>query len=281
MFDHLLLPVADTTESRHAVALAVRVADACGATVHALAVREAGAFPASDTGPATSPLDGARSACEVAGVDVMTAVVTGRPTEAVLGRVDAVGADLVVLGARGRRRSVTAAVVRRSPVPVLTVPRPAPLGGARLRRLLLATDGSGPARRARDLAFALATVFDATVHALSVVERRFGRSGPLRDLLDRQAASVGRATRAAAARAGVTVTTLTRAGRPASEILDAAAEGAVDLIVLGTHSRTRVDRLAMGSVAAAVVRDADRPVLTVPSPKYVDETTQTDSSAES
>jgi nucleotide-binding universal stress UspA family protein len=284
VFDHLLLPVDDTDESRHAQALAVHLAAASGATVHALYVRDDGSLPATDAEvspaalvdealreSAASALAGARTACEATGVDVTETVVTGHPVEVILDHAEAVGADLVVLGAHGRgrlarflRRPVAAEVARRSPVPVLTVPGAAPADGVRLRRLLVATDGSESARRARALALGLAATFDARVDALYVVERRFGRSGPLRDLLDRQAEAVGRATRAAAARAGVEAAVETRVGRPAPAILDAADERSADLIVLGTHGRTGLDRLAMGSVAAAVARDADRPVLTVP-----------------
>ena len=47
------------------------------------------------------------------------------------------------------------------------------------------------------------------------------------------------------------------------EILHTAREIDADLIVLGTHGRTGVGRLLMGSVAEAVLRKAPCPVLTV------------------
>jgi nucleotide-binding universal stress UspA family protein len=52
-------------------------------------------------------------------------------------------------------------------------------------------------------------------------------------------------------------------GNPAAEILSAAREGNCDLIVMGTHGRTGLNRLLMGSVAEEVVRKAPCPVLTV------------------
>lgn len=55
-------------------------------------------------------------------------------------------------------------------------------------------------------------------------------------------------------------------GDPAAEILKAAAETRCDLIVLGTHGRTGLARLVMGSVAEQVVRKAPCPVLTVKAP---------------
>jgi nucleotide-binding universal stress UspA family protein len=52
-------------------------------------------------------------------------------------------------------------------------------------------------------------------------------------------------------------------GDPATEILDLAEEKGCDLIVMGTHGRTGLARLLMGSVAEQVVRRAACPVVTV------------------
>lgn len=52
-------------------------------------------------------------------------------------------------------------------------------------------------------------------------------------------------------------------GDPAMIILQVATERLADLIVMGTHGRTGLDRLLMGSVAEQVVRKAPCPVLTV------------------
>jgi nucleotide-binding universal stress UspA family protein len=55
-------------------------------------------------------------------------------------------------------------------------------------------------------------------------------------------------------------------GEPATEILRAAGEIQPDLIVMGTHGRTGLARLLMGSVAEAVLRKSPCPVLTVKAP---------------
>jgi nucleotide-binding universal stress UspA family protein len=55
-------------------------------------------------------------------------------------------------------------------------------------------------------------------------------------------------------------------GDPATEILAAAEKIKCDLIVMGTHGRTGLGRLLMGSVAEQVVRKAPCPVLTVKTP---------------
>ncbi len=55
-------------------------------------------------------------------------------------------------------------------------------------------------------------------------------------------------------------------GDPSQEILDLAEREGVDLIVIGSHGRTGLSRLLMGSVAEAVVRHAACPVITVKQP---------------
>jgi len=62
---------------------------------------------------------------------------------------------------------------------------------------------------------------------------------------------------------GLPVRGLVLAGYPAEEILKAAEEQHIDLIVMGTHGRTGIDRIIFGSVAENVVKSADCPVLTV------------------
>jgi nucleotide-binding universal stress UspA family protein len=56
-------------------------------------------------------------------------------------------------------------------------------------------------------------------------------------------------------------------GEPAATIVGFAAEHRADLIVIGTHGRTGVMHLALGSIAERVVRYAHCPVLTVRVPK--------------
>lgn len=55
-------------------------------------------------------------------------------------------------------------------------------------------------------------------------------------------------------------------GAPAEEILREAADLGADLIILGTHGRSGLSRLLMGSVAEQVMRRAACPVLTVKTP---------------
>lgn len=62
---------------------------------------------------------------------------------------------------------------------------------------------------------------------------------------------------------GVNVATLVREGPVVAGILEQARAITADLIVMGTHGRTGVARLLLGSVAEQVVRLAPCPVLTI------------------
>jgi nucleotide-binding universal stress UspA family protein len=65
---------------------------------------------------------------------------------------------------------------------------------------------------------------------------------------------------------GVAVEHRLAEGDPAAEIVYAAGEVKADLVVMGTHGRTGLRRLLMGSVAEQVVREAPCPVLTAKAP---------------
>lgn len=57
-------------------------------------------------------------------------------------------------------------------------------------------------------------------------------------------------------------------GDPAAEIVKMAEHDHVDMIVMGTHGRTGVSRMLMGSVAEQVVRRAPCPVFTFKAPAH-------------
>jgi len=66
--------------------------------------------------------------------------------------------------------------------------------------------------------------------------------------------------------ANIPIERVSREGDPATEILRLAREINANLIALGTHGRTGLERLLMGSVAEQVMRQATCPVLTVKGP---------------
>lgn len=66
---------------------------------------------------------------------------------------------------------------------------------------------------------------------------------------------------------GLEVTHYSEFGDTADGIISCSKEFGADMIVVGTHSRSGLDRLLMGSVAEHVVRHSEVPVLVVPFPE--------------
>ena len=60
---------------------------------------------------------------------------------------------------------------------------------------------------------------------------------------------------------GIKVKTVLTHGEPVSVILETIKEGGHDLIIMGTHGKTGLRRLVLGSIAENVVRKSDIPVL--------------------
>jgi len=137
--------------------------------------------------------------------------------------------------------------------------------------ILVPTDGSDGASAALDEAIDLAAAFDATVHSLYVVDINAAstESGAL-DLVEsfeQRGESVVDAATERADEAGVDAVGSVVTGKPYRDIIDYADEHGIDLVVMGTHGRTGLERYLLGSVTEKVVRTADVPVLTVRAPE--------------
>ncbi|WP_440991722.1 universal stress protein [Haloarchaeobius baliensis] len=130
-------------------------------------------------------------------------------------------------------------------------------------RILVPTDGSQGATTALEHGIEIATQWDATVHTLYVVDTRLARSGPALETLRREGRRAIRDVEVAGTRAGLTIVTDIVEGNPHEEILSYVSENDIDLVVMGTHGRTGLDRVFMGSVAERVGRRSPVPVLTV------------------
>ncbi|WP_408629705.1 universal stress protein [Anaeromyxobacter oryzisoli] len=146
---------------------------------------------------------------------------------------------------------------------------------AALTRILVPIDFSPSARAALEYATFLAGKLDAELEVLHVWEPP-GYLGP--DTLallpvgsgepawEQTRAEVQRELEQQLARAVArprAFSVRVEAGEPSDTILRLAREGGVDLIVMGTHGRTGLSRLLIGSVAEAVLRRSGCPVLTI------------------
>ena len=137
--------------------------------------------------------------------------------------------------------------------------------------VVIATDGSESAERAVRMALDIAKRFEATVHALSVVDAGDVAASPdqLRDDLENALTEAGsEAVAAVESRAAdevpdCDVVTAVREGDPAEEIMAYAEEADADVITMGTRGRHGDHAFLLGSVAEALVRHSSTPVLTV------------------
>ena len=144
----------------------------------------------------------------------------------------------------------------------------------KLNRILVPVDFSENSKAALQYARGLAEQFGAEVHLLHVISSdttmAIGSDGffsvsdsvmqELRDAVTRHlqesAATIQNSVKQ--------VVQETREGAPFAEIVQYAKSNDIDMIVLGTHGRTGISHLLIGSVAEKVVRKARCPVLTIP-----------------
>ncbi len=144
-----------------------------------------------------------------------------------------------------------------------------------ITRILAPIDFSPSARAALEYAAYLAGKFGASLDVMHVWEPP-GYVGP--DTLallpisagqpgwDQTRGEVSREVEQFLAKAGARPKNLSvrvEAGEPSDTILHVARETGVDLIVMGTHGRTGLSRLLIGSVAEAVLRRSTCPVTTI------------------
>jgi len=137
-------------------------------------------------------------------------------------------------------------------------------------RILVPTDGSECADSAVEHAIDIARQYDAELHVLSVVDARdVSHSAPaisieqVEQTLRERAESVVEEVAARAEEAGVSVVTAVEPGLPDDAVVEYADEHDCDLIVMGTHGRTGLERYLLGSVTERTVRRSTVPVLTV------------------
>lgn len=143
---------------------------------------------------------------------------------------------------------------------------------SRIRRILFASDFSSASRPAFAKAVQMARDLRANLliaHAYTMVLPVDGMymTAETWDVVDRSGRAAAQKEldrlQRAARRAGVRATTLLADGAAADRIIRVARAKRADLIVMGTHGRTGLTRIVMGSVATRVIATAPCPVMTV------------------
>jgi nucleotide-binding universal stress UspA family protein len=139
----------------------------------------------------------------------------------------------------------------------------------KIQTILFATDFSESSKYALDLAFALARDCRSRLLVLHVAtppafvtygefEKALEKSSGYRHELEEKLRQCQKP--------GCNAEFALKEGDPAQEIIKLAHDASCDLIVMGTHGRTGLGRLLMGSVAEQVLRGASCPLLTVKAP---------------
>jgi nucleotide-binding universal stress UspA family protein len=286
-FRRILCPIDFSPGSAHAMRAAIRLANEADAE---LVLAHAWYVPPMAYGSeyvfavdvmreikdsAQDALEAAKREATALGAKRLAAqLLTGSPRHEIVNLLEHDRAfDLVVVGTHGRTGlarvllgSVAEGIVRHAPCSVLTV-RP----DREVRpftRVLCPVDFSDGSQHAVDLAAELLPPEGAELTMLHVIDPPAVYTGGqrtvalVRDLdryasehLEKWAAQLG-------GKVTAPVTKLCRVGHPGAEILKVLDEGpAFDLVILGSHGRTGIERILLGSVAEKIVRHAPCPVL--------------------
>lgn len=147
-----------------------------------------------------------------------------------------------------------------------------------VERILVAMDGSRPATAALEYALPRFSTSEITVlHVIETIDAEDIRQRVLprecdeqRDAAERTAETVLRNARSYAGESGIEITTAIASGRPARQIIAYTEENDIDRIVLGTHGRSGLARLLLGSLSELVVRQSSIPVTAVREPAAVE-----------
>ncbi len=215
-----------------------------------------------------------------AGCEVETGIEAGPTASTILEAVAGRKADLLVVGTRGLTGfqrillgSTAARLVREAPCPVLTVHPEAAARPRRIHRILVPIDFSSDAGRALDAAMRVLgrVTEDRHVTLLHVYRLPHEIVSPWPGaVLVEATRNIGEEARrrleevaAPLRKRGLQVETIAREGYPA-DVIDAEARRAdADLIAMGTHGRSGLKRLFLGSTAERVLPAAPCPVLTI------------------
>jgi nucleotide-binding universal stress UspA family protein len=185
------------------------------------------------------------------------------PARGIAAAAEETRADVVIMSRRGRRGlarwmlgDITARTIGLAPCAVLVVPMTCSIWS---KRILVATDGSRYGDAAAVAAGRMAQLCGLPLSVVSVTLP--GHSEQRRD--EAQLAIERVAT--AMAKEGVEVTGTVVGGQPDEVIVRTARDLGADLIVVGSHGRTGLDKVLMGSVSEKVLNQTVCPVLVVKS----------------
>lgn len=261
-----LLVATDGSEfSKNAIREAMKLAKACSSKLIAVSVVqtniefEAGAPQVIEKAEkeAVEHLESIKNMAAKEGVTCETVVhLSEDPYLDIVYEAEKNQVNLVVVGTHGRtgiRRlimgSVAAKVIGHAPCKVLVVPLNAKV---ECRNILMATDGSSYSDAAASEAIGMAKRCESLLFVISVAssdEEMSSAQDNVRKVVDM------------AEKQGIQIESIITRGGAYEAILEAAKQKKADLIVMGSHGRTGLKKLLMGSVTEKVVSHAEVAVL--------------------
>jgi nucleotide-binding universal stress UspA family protein len=218
--------------------------------------------------PCEKALADAAALAAAEGALVKTVCEEGEPHERITDLADAEDVELIIMGRRGMDHidralvgSVTARVIGHSQRDVLVVPQNTAVGWD---RILVATDGSRFSEAATSRAIDFAQAYGGSLLAVSIVDvpaEFYGDAPDAVEDLIAKAKTYAESVEKLACRVGVKSEVFVREGKAFETIINLARDQRASAIVLGSHGRTGLRRLLMGSVTERVIGHAPCPVL--------------------
>jgi nucleotide-binding universal stress UspA family protein len=205
--------------------------------------------------------------------NVESLVCEGEPPQVLVETAQGNNADLIALGTYGRKGlkrllmgSVTSQVILSAPCDVLVVKKPCSKCSGSYHSLLVPFDGSGSSKKALTRACELSKVDGAEVSVLYVIPRYeemmdFFKTETIKKSLYQEAEKIVEGAKRIASALGVEIKAVVQEGHAGDKIVEIADTLKHDLIVVGTHGWSGMNRAIMGSTAERVIAYASCPIL--------------------
>jgi len=284
--ERLLLATDGSEFSEGAIRESINLAKRCGSTLSAMMVLETNPEYAAIAPrllenaekTAWSHLESVKARAKNEGIDCAIAVHEGEDSyHFIADEAAKFNASMIIMGRRGRKGfkrlmmgSTTARVIGHAPCSVLVVPRAAQV---EFRSILVATDGSKYSAAAASEAIGIAKRNAGALTVIAVVPAEIATPADIEFAMASREQIVetemhdaeknAKAVKEAATKEGIAARAFVMTGKPADAIIETAKENKSDLIVLGSHGRTGLEKLLMGSVAERVIVLASSAVLVV------------------
>jgi nucleotide-binding universal stress UspA family protein/uncharacterized membrane protein YfcA len=269
-FERFLVASDGSEYSDAAVREAINMANRCGAELHvmslvAINVEHEGlgeSLVKQELETKQAYLDQVKVQAKAADVDCDTHLVEGSTvTHGIVDLAEQIKADLIVMGRRGHRGlarlmlgRATARVIGAAPCNILVVPRAAHIEA---QHIILATDASRSAQAAAVTATRLAQLCHAPVTVVSVTTPSHGPERIAEAELAVKQTVEHMQTK------GVEVDGTVLHGQPDAQIVNIAREKNADLIITGSHGRSELERVLLGSTTERILNETPCSVLVV------------------